>query len=173
MQGQGSHPIPWSRGAISHIDLSGCLRILATLRELFAAGLEVGFSSFFGVRRGRADAREIGIRIASAPTGVVSCPKCCGAAPLIAGLGCAAGLAAAIAATRAIQSLLFGIPSSDPVTFATALAAIHVIVLLASYAPGAAGGRRRSGGDFKDGEGGACRNYSWMTVTVASLLFET
>jgi len=133
----------------------------------------VGFSSFFGVRRGRADAREIGIRIASAPTGVVSCPKCCGAAPLIAGLGCAAGLAAAIAATRAIQSLLFGIPSSDPVTFATALAAIHVIVLLASYAPG----RRAAAADpaviLRTEKDGPCRNYSWMTVTVASLLFET
>jgi predicted lysophospholipase L1 biosynthesis ABC-type transport system permease subunit len=92
---------------------------------------------------------------------------------LIAGLGCAAGLAAAIAATRVIQSLLCGIPSSDPVTFAAALAAIHIIVLLASYAPVAAGGRRRSGGDFKRGEGRSCRNYSWMTVTVASLLFET
>jgi len=56
---------------------------------------------------------------------------------VIAGLGCAAGLAAAIAATRAIPSLLYGVPSSDPVTFAAPLAAIHVIVLLASYAPGA------------------------------------
>jgi hypothetical protein len=35
------------------------------------------------------------------------------------------------------------------VTFAAALAAIHVVVLLASYAPGAAGGRRRSAGDFR------------------------
>src|SRR5438094_10037081 len=100
MQGQGSHPIPWSRGAISHIDLSGCLRILATLRELFAAGLEVGFSRFFGVRRGRAGAREIGIRIASAPTGAVSGPKACGAAPPIWGPGSAAGLDGAISAAR-------------------------------------------------------------------------
>ena len=44
------------------------------------------------------------------------------------------------------------------------LAAIHVIAVLASYAPG---------GDLKGGEGRAMQNYSRMTVTVASLLFET
>ena len=62
------------------------------------------------VRRGRADPREFGIRIALGADRSRVVSEVLRRGALIVGLGCAAGLAAAIAATPAIQSLLYGIP---------------------------------------------------------------
>jgi putative ABC transport system permease protein len=50
-------------------------------------------------------------------------------------IGAFAGLAAALGVTRLISSQLFGISSSDPVTFASVLAILAVVGLAASYFP--------------------------------------
>ena len=79
--------------------------------------------------------REIGIRMAlGAQAGdvrslVVSQAVRLGAA------GLAIGLAGALAATRVLDSLLFGVSASDPLTFAAVSAALTGVLVLAAYLP--------------------------------------
>jgi predicted permease len=50
-------------------------------------------------------------------------------------IGIAAGIPAAIAATRLLQSQLFGLSTHDPATFAMAVFGVAVVTLLAAYFP--------------------------------------
>lgn len=50
-------------------------------------------------------------------------------------IGLAAGVPAAIAATRLLQSQLFGLSPHDPATFVVAVSAVAVVTLLAAYFP--------------------------------------
>ena len=50
-------------------------------------------------------------------------------------IGVAAGLAAAAIATRALQNLLFGVSSHDPLTFVAAPLSLTAVVIAASYLP--------------------------------------
>jgi predicted permease len=52
-----------------------------------------------------------------------------------AGLGMAAGLVVAVAATRTLSGLLFGVGSRDPVTYAAVLALVILVVAVAAYLP--------------------------------------
>ena len=54
-------------------------------------------------------------------------------APVV--VGGAAGLVAALGATRAIRSMLFGVTPLDPVSFAAAPALLAAVALLACYLP--------------------------------------
>lgn len=54
---------------------------------------------------------------------------------VLAGLGIVAGLAGAVAATRLMRDLLFGVTATDPFTFALAAAALGVASLVAAYVP--------------------------------------
>jgi putative ABC transport system permease protein len=58
-----------------------------------------------------------------------------GAAMRLALSGVAIGLLAALAATRLMSSLLFGVRSSDPLTFAAVAAILVGTALLATYLP--------------------------------------
>jgi putative ABC transport system permease protein len=58
-----------------------------------------------------------------------------GGAMNMALLGVAVGLLAATAATRALKSLLFGVGSSDPLTFGGASLLLVLVALVASYIP--------------------------------------
>jgi putative ABC transport system permease protein len=49
--------------------------------------------------------------------------------------GIAAGAVAAIAATRALRSLLYGISASDPATFGFVALVVVLVALVASYIP--------------------------------------
>ena len=49
--------------------------------------------------------------------------------------GLAIGLAGALAVTRVLDSLLFGVTASDPLTFAAVSAALIAVLLLAAYLP--------------------------------------
>ena len=53
----------------------------------------------------------------------------------LAGIGIAAGLAAAAAGTRLMEDLLFGVTATDPITFALAAAALGLASIAAAYVP--------------------------------------
>jgi putative ABC transport system permease protein len=50
-------------------------------------------------------------------------------------IGAATGLAAGLALTRVMASLLYGVSASDPATFAAALLLLGVVALIACYLP--------------------------------------
>ena len=53
----------------------------------------------------------------------------------LAGLGLAMGVAAAAAASRALESLLYGVSRLDPLTFALGLALLGAVALAACGVP--------------------------------------
>jgi ABC-type antimicrobial peptide transport system permease subunit len=50
-------------------------------------------------------------------------------------VGLAAGLAGGVAAARALTTLLFGVTTTDPITFVAVAVALAIVALLASYVP--------------------------------------
>ena len=79
--------------------------------------------------------QEIGLRMALGATEgrVLALVAWQAMRPVIVGL--AVGLAGALAATRALASLLFGVTASDPATFAGVLVVLAAAALLASWLP--------------------------------------
>jgi predicted permease len=79
--------------------------------------------------------REIGIRIALGATqhGILSLVIRRGATLAVCGV--TIGLAAAFALTRLMRSLLFGVNSTDPLTFAAISLLLTFVALLATYVP--------------------------------------
>jgi len=79
--------------------------------------------------------REFGVRLAlgDTPRGVLLTVMRDGL--LLAGVGLVVGLAAAIAAARAMRQMLFGISPFDPVTFGLMAAALLAVAALASFMP--------------------------------------
>ena len=79
--------------------------------------------------------REIGVRIAlgAEPQTITRMVVASGARMVI--IGAAAGLAAALALSGLMKSLLFGIGPRDPVTFVVAPAVFVVVALVAAYVP--------------------------------------
>jgi putative ABC transport system permease protein len=53
----------------------------------------------------------------------------------IVGVGALAGLAAAVALTRVMSSLLFGVSATDPTTFVAVTGVLVLVALAASYLP--------------------------------------
>jgi predicted permease len=79
--------------------------------------------------------REIGIRIAlgAVPREILTLVLSQGA--WLAGLGIVAGLLGAVAATRLLTSLLFGVEPTDPATFVATAAALAAVAAIASVLP--------------------------------------
>jgi len=79
--------------------------------------------------------QEIGVRLAigATPANVVTLFVREGAALTLAGVVC--GLAGALALTRALSTLLFGVTTTDPATFAAVAGALALVALVASYVP--------------------------------------
>jgi putative ABC transport system permease protein len=79
--------------------------------------------------------REFGVRLAlgAAPSDVSRLVVRKGAA--LAGTGAALGLSGAVALVRGMDSLLYGVPRFDPVSFATAGVLLFGVALTASYLP--------------------------------------
>lgn len=79
--------------------------------------------------------REIGIRVAlgARPSDVRGLVV--GQAFRLGAVGVAIGLVGALAATRVLASLLFGVSAWDPVTFAAICAPVAAVVLIAAYLP--------------------------------------
>jgi putative ABC transport system permease protein len=107
------------------------MTIFAAIGVLLAAIGLFGMLSFAVAQR----TREIGVRIAlgARPADVIRMVIRDGAV-LSAG-GLAIGGVAALAATRAISSMLFGVTAADPVTFGIIVIVIATLTLAASYVP--------------------------------------
>jgi ABC-type antimicrobial peptide transport system permease subunit len=79
--------------------------------------------------------RDIGIRIAlgAARRDVISLAMKQGMIPVA--IGIAIGIPGALALTRLMSSLLYGITARDPLTYATAAALLAIVALAACYLP--------------------------------------
>ncbi|MEO5818572.1 MAG: FtsX-like permease family protein, partial [Gemmatimonadaceae bacterium] len=79
--------------------------------------------------------REIGVRMALGAEASQVVRMVVGQGARVVGLGIAIGVVAAVGATRALGSLLFGVQAMDITTFAAMSAAMMGVGLLASYLP--------------------------------------
>jgi ABC-type antimicrobial peptide transport system permease subunit len=107
------------------------LTALGGIGLLLAAVGIYGVISWFVSQR----TQEIGLRMALGATEgrVLSLVTWQAMRPVL--LGLAVGLAGALAATRALRGLLFGVTASDPATFAGVLVVLAAAALLASWLP--------------------------------------
>jgi ABC-type antimicrobial peptide transport system permease subunit len=109
--------------------LSGAFGVLATL--LAAIGL-YGIVAYTVARR----TSELGVRIALGASQGRVLGLVLKEAAMLAGVGLAIGLPAALALSRLIESQLFGIKAADPLTFVAGGALLAAVALLAGYLPG-------------------------------------
>ena len=79
--------------------------------------------------------REIGVRLALGATPRAVVRMLLGEGVRIAAVGVALGLAGAFALTRVLQSLLYGISSTDAATFAAAAVFVAVVAVAATWVP--------------------------------------
>jgi predicted permease len=107
------------------------------LGVLGAIGLLLSIIGIYSVVAYHASRRmhEMGLRIALGATArdVLALITRQGLRPVVLGLG--AGMAAALAATRLLQSALFGVTASDPVTFGTVAGLLLCAALVAAVLP--------------------------------------
>jgi putative ABC transport system permease protein len=80
-------------------------------------------------------AREMGIRIALGATPAAILGLVLRQGLIIAALGITVGVAAAVALTRLLQGLLFGIQPADPITFTVTSLVLGITALAACYFP--------------------------------------
>jgi putative ABC transport system permease protein len=114
-------------------------RIMGTLTGLFGAlSLVLVLVGIYGVMAFQVARRqkEIGIRLAlgARPAQVTRMVLMETALPV--GAGVAAGIAGALALTRVLQKMLFGVKPTDLVTFAGACGLLVALALIAAYLPG-------------------------------------
>jgi predicted permease len=113
-------------------------RFLMTLLGAFAAiAATLAAIGVYGVMsylvaQGR---RELGIRIALGATPATIAKLVVGHGMAVAVAGLAAGLAGAVAASRLLASLLFGVPARDPLTFGAVAAGAAAVAFLATWLP--------------------------------------
>ncbi len=113
-------------------------RMMATLVGLFGAvALILAVSGLYGVMAHVATERtpEIGIRLAmgAQPASIVT--LLLGQGLRLLGIGVAIGLTSAFLGTRYIESQLFGVTATDPLTFVSACAVLAIAGLTASLIP--------------------------------------
>jgi ABC-type antimicrobial peptide transport system permease subunit len=79
--------------------------------------------------------RDIGVRLALGAERGTILRMVVGRGMLLAGIGLAAGLAAAFAASRLLARMLYGVKPGDPATYALVAAVLGGIALVACYLP--------------------------------------
>jgi ABC-type antimicrobial peptide transport system permease subunit len=108
-----------------------------TVGAFAAAALLLGAIGIYGVMSYLVGQRtqEIGVRIAlGAPVSQVL-GLVVGRAAKLAVLGAAAGIGAALVATRSLAALLYGVSAGDPATFVAVPLLFLLVAVAASYAP--------------------------------------
>lgn len=114
----------------SHFD-TFLLAIFASTALLLSSVGIYGVLSYMVAQR----TRDIGIRIALGASQAQIVWDVLGFGVRLAGIGLAVGLAVALAATRLLSSLLYGVRPTDAVTFAAVSFILLVVALIASYLP--------------------------------------
>jgi putative ABC transport system permease protein len=101
------------------------------------AALLLGATGVYGVMSYVVSERahEMGVRVALGATPADIVRLVVGRSVLLAIAGAAAGCVMALVATRGLRSLLFGVSSSDPLTFAVAVGLFVVVAVAASALP--------------------------------------
>ena len=118
----------WLRESRSIMQLMTVFAGLALM--LTAVGL-YGMLSYYVAQR----TREIGIRIALGATQRHVLGKVVGEGLFLAAIGAAVGLAAALATTRLMKSMLFSVKANDPITLLLAVVFLAVVTFAASFVP--------------------------------------
>jgi predicted permease len=111
--------------------IASLLGVFAGLAPLLAAVGTYGVLSYMVTER----RREIGIRMALGAARGRVLRLVMSQGLTLAGIGAALGIAGSLALTRLMESLLFGVQPSDPLTLATVIAAIGVIATIACVVP--------------------------------------
>jgi predicted permease len=143
------------RQAIHELDPNQPLRSVATLSGVLSESIarDRFFTLLFGIFGGLAlvlaavgiygvlaysvgqRTREIGVRMALGARSADVLRMVVGGGMLLVGVGVVLGTIAALLLTRVLQSELYGISATDPLTFAAALGFLGAVALLASYVP--------------------------------------
>lgn len=105
--------------------------IFATAAVLLAIAGVYGVLAYSVAQR----TRELGVRIALGASSFNVLNLVLRQAIMTALLGVAVGAAIAFAMTRLMESMLFGVSSSDPLTYAAVSAALLLVVLIAAFVP--------------------------------------
>jgi putative ABC transport system permease protein len=105
--------------------LFGCLALVLATTGLY------GVTAYSVAQR----TREIGIRLAMGAQTTDVLKLVMGQGIRLTVIGVAVGLAGAVASTRLMSSLLFGVTATDPVTFAIVSLLLTAVALLACYIP--------------------------------------
>jgi putative ABC transport system permease protein len=119
-------------------------RLRTTLLTLFSAvALALSLIGVYGVMAYTVSERthEIGVRIALGASAADIRALVVGQGLRLAAIGIAIGISAALATSRALSTLLFGISATDPGTFVTAAVALGVAAIAAVYGPARRAGR--------------------------------
>jgi len=113
-------------------------RLLTVLLGLFGVmGLVLGALGIYGVLAYLVTqrTREIGVRLALGAQRRDVLSMVVGSGLRLAGLGVVLGLAGALALTRVMQGVLYGVTASDPLTFSAVAVALLVVAAFASWLP--------------------------------------
>jgi putative ABC transport system permease protein len=113
-------------------------RFLLIMVGLFAvAALLLGTIGIYGVMSYLVSQRtqEMGVRIALGASSGAVIGMVVRRGAVMAAMGAAAGVVAAVWATKPLASLLYGVSATDPVTFASVPIAFLLVALLASLVP--------------------------------------
>jgi predicted permease len=132
--------VPPKFGSFSHVyaESLGSRRFNLILVGLFGAvALMLAMAGVFGVMAYSVSrrTREIGVRVALGARSQDVLAMILGQGLRTVLIGIVIGLAGSFALTRTIQSLLFGVTPSDPLTFCAVVVLLMAVALLACYVP--------------------------------------
>jgi predicted permease len=120
------------KGSIAAARMASTLTSLFGVTALLLAAIGLyGVMSYAVSRR----TREIGLRMALGASGRDVLQMVLRQGLLLTGLGLLVGLVAAVLLTRLLQALLYGVGTTDPLTFALVVLALALVAALACWIP--------------------------------------